>query len=85
MAWDKVAPTITSGCTNPSKGRFLHPEENRAITLREAALIQTFPKKYSFNTDISKGKISELIGNALPPIFIKKHSLNICRAVQNGG
>ena len=50
MAWDKVAPTITSGCTNPSKGRFLHPKENRAITLREAALLQTFPKRYYFGT-----------------------------------
>lgn len=40
MAWDKVAPTITGGCVNPSKGRFLHPAEHRAITLREAAVLQ---------------------------------------------
>lgn len=43
MAWDDVAPTITSGCFNPSKGRFLHPVEDRAITMREAALLQGFP------------------------------------------
>ena len=46
MAWDDVAPTITGGCVNPSKGRFLHPTKNRAITLREAALLQTFPPTY---------------------------------------
>lgn len=40
MAWDDVAPTITSGCANPSKGRFLHPSYNRSITLREAALLR---------------------------------------------
>src|SRR5690606_12010561 len=46
MAWDDVAPTITGGCVNPSKGRFLHPTQNRAITLREAALLQSFPPNY---------------------------------------
>jgi len=74
MAWDKVAPTITSGCTNPSKGRFLHPEEDRAITLREAALIQSFPKWYHFNVNVGKGRLAELIGNALPPEFIRRHA-----------
>lgn len=84
MAWEKPAPTITSGCTNPSKGRFLHPEEDRAITLREAALLQTFSKRYNFNADIGKGKISEQIGNALPPEFIKRHSKNIYNLIVNG-
>lgn len=74
MAWDKVAPTITSGCTNPSKGRFLHPEEDRAITLREAAMIQSFPKRYHFNVNVGKGRLAELIGNALPPEFIRRHA-----------
>lgn len=74
MSWSDVAPTITSGCTNPSKGRFLHPEENRAITLREAALLQTFPKSYYFNVEFGKGTIAEMIGNALPPEFIKRHA-----------
>ena len=44
LRWDSYASTITGGCLNPSKGRFLHPDENRAITAREAALLQTFPK-----------------------------------------
>lgn len=77
MAWNKQAPTITSGCTNPSKGRFLHPEEDRAITLREAALLQSFPRNYKFDIKAGKGKIAELIGNALPPIFIQRHGCNI--------
>jgi len=73
MAWDKVAPTITSGCTNPSKGRFLHPEEDRAITLREAVLLQGFPRSYRFDVEAGKGAIAEMIGNALPPEFIRRH------------
>lgn len=77
MAWDKPAPTITSGCTNPSKGRFLHPDENRAITLREAALLQSFPRGYKFPADKGKGDVALMIGNALPPTFIKAHSKNI--------
>ncbi|MCK5612745.1 DNA cytosine methyltransferase [Candidatus Pacearchaeota archaeon] len=77
MAWDEVAPTITSGCFNPSKGRFLHPEENRAITLREAALLQGFPKRYKFPNLNSKSDVALLIGNALPPPFIKAHADSI--------
>lgn len=74
MAWAEVAPTITSGCVNPSKGRFLHPERNRAITLREAALLQTFPPDYKFALDRGKFAVASLIGNALPPLFVKLHA-----------
>lgn len=77
MAWDDVAPTITSGCNNPSKGRFIHPEQNRAITLREAALLQTFPMKYKFSNKKGKTGISVLIGNALPPEFVRKHACEV--------
>ena len=77
MAWDKVAPTITSGCFNPSKGRFLHPEENRAITMREAALLQGFPKYYKFPIVTNKAAIAILIGNVLPPEFVRRHALQI--------
>lgn len=69
MSWDDVAPTITGGCINPSKGRFLHPEEDRAITLREAALLQSFPPDYQFSLRRGKYAAAEMIGNALPPIF----------------
>lgn len=79
MAWNKVAPTITGGCINPSKGRFLHPEQNRAITLREAALLQTFPKKYRFSLRRGKHHAAVLIGNALPPEFIRRHATTIAK------
>ena len=71
MAWDKVAPTITSGCFNPSKGRFLHPEADRAISLREAALLQGFPLDYSFPDSAGKVKLARLIGDAFPPEFAR--------------
>lgn len=74
MKWDDVSPTITSGCSNPSKGRFIHPEENRSITLREAALLQGFPSSYNFNIAHGKESIALMIGNALPPPFISAHS-----------
>jgi DNA (cytosine-5)-methyltransferase 1 len=69
LSWDSYANTITGGCLNPSKGRFLHPEEDRVITPREAALLQTFPASYKFSSNISKAELALLIGNALPPKF----------------
>lgn len=83
MAWDTVSPTITGGCYNPSKGRFLHPEENRAITLREAALLQGFPHQYTFPPDISKEALAGMIGNALPPSFIAAHATSIKQILRN--
>jgi DNA (cytosine-5)-methyltransferase 1 len=77
MAWDKVSPTITTGCFNPSKGRFLHPSRNRAITIREAALLQGFPKRYKFDVKDGKVALARLIGNALPPPFITAHARSI--------
>jgi DNA (cytosine-5)-methyltransferase 1 len=74
MKWDDVSPTITSGCNNPSKGRFIHPYQDRPITLREAALLQGFPNSYKFNITHGKGAIALMIGNALPPSFIAAHS-----------
>lgn len=68
MDWGKVAPTITSGCTTLSAGRFGHPEENRTISVREAAMIQTFPKSYMFEANAIE-KACQLIGNALPCQF----------------
>lgn len=82
MAWDKVAPTITTGCFNPSKGRFLHPVRNRAITIREAALLQGFPKRYKFDAKDGKVAIALMIGNALPPPFIAAHARSIARMLR---
>lgn len=63
LRWDDVANTITSGCTNPSRGRFVHPEQNRALTPREAAKLQGFPDDFIFYG----GLIAQQIGNAVPP------------------
>lgn len=64
------APTMTSRCTSPSCGSFVHPEENRGLTLREAALIQTFPPSYVFCGTHSS--IENQIGNAVPVTMAKQ-------------
>lgn len=77
LRWEDYSTTITGGCLNPSKGRFLHPEQDRVLTPREAALLQSFPKNYKFPLDIPKADLALLIGNALPPRFSYYQSLNI--------
>jgi DNA (cytosine-5)-methyltransferase 1 len=67
MAWDVPSPTITGGFVNPSKGRFIHPSEHRAITLREGALLQSFPWSYKFSLSRGKFPCARMIGNAFPP------------------
>ena len=67
MSWDEVAPTITTQFLNYGSGRFGHPEQNRALSVREGALLQTFPNDYDFGEDISLTKIGRHIGNAVPP------------------
>ncbi|MBF0458429.1 MAG: DNA (cytosine-5-)-methyltransferase [Nitrospirae bacterium] len=69
MSWDDQSPTITTQCTGYGNGRFGHPEQDRAISLREAALLQTFPVDYDFidpNLKTSAGAIARHIGNAVP-------------------
>ena len=70
MAWDRPAPTITGGCINPSKGRFLHPEQDRAITVREALLLQGFPASHRISLLRGKYAAAEMVGNAIPPGFV---------------
>jgi len=65
MSWDKPSPTITCRCTTPSSGRFIHPEQDRAITPREAARLQSFPDDFIFPEEFSRAE--RLIGNAVPP------------------
>lgn len=69
MEWDKPAPTITTLCYGFGNGRFGHPEQDRAISLREAALFQTFPDTYEFapkGERVVFKKIGRMIGNAVP-------------------
>ena len=77
LRWDDCSTTITGGCLNPSKGRFLHPEQNRCISAREAALLQSFPLDYKFPLDTPRTSLALLIGNALPPNFSYIQSENI--------
>jgi DNA (cytosine-5)-methyltransferase 1 len=68
MWWDKPSPTITTKFFSISNGRFAHPDEDRAISLREGATLQSFPKDYIFcGTSISN--IARMIGNAVPPKY----------------
>ena len=67
MWWDRVAPTLTSRCNSLSNGRFGHPEQDRAISLREAAALQTFPDDYEFFG--TRNRIARWIGNAVPVAF----------------
>ena len=65
MTWDKPGPTLTSRCTDIYSGRFTHPEQDRGISLREAAALQTFEDNYEF-FGTSIGEIARQIGNAVP-------------------
>ncbi len=80
MKWDALAPTLTTKCHSYSNGRFGHPDitQNRALSLREASLLQTFPRNYRFHG--ATGEIAKQIGNAVPcelarvfGLYIKKH------------
>lgn len=69
MEWDKPAPTITTQAYGYGSGRFGHPEQDRAISLREAALLQGFPREYEFvppGERITFTHVGRLIGNAVP-------------------
>lgn len=70
MAWDEVAPTLTSKCFSLSNGRFGHPEQDRAISLREAAALQTFEDDYHFYGSVQE--IGRQIGNAVPVLLARR-------------
>lgn len=69
--WNKPSPTITTKFFSVSNGRFVHPEENRALSLREGAVLQSFPKDYKFY-GTNHSAIARLIGNAVPPEYAKR-------------
>ena len=80
MWWDDLAPTLTTRCTTPACGRFTHPAEDRAITLREAATLQSFPPTYKF--DGGTMTIQAQIGNAVPPRMAEAIGLLVDDAVR---
>lgn len=69
MKWDEPSPTLTVKCFSVSNGRFGHPEQDRAISLREAAALQTFPDDYIFYGNMQE--IGRQIGNAVPVLLAK--------------
>lgn len=71
MYWDRPAPTITTRFNSFSNGRFGHPVENRAISLREGATLQTFPKHFVFHGQ-TQSSIARQIGNAVPPELARR-------------
>ncbi|MGU0056081.1 DNA cytosine methyltransferase [Enterobacter hormaechei] len=73
--------TITTGCNNPSKGRFVHPWENHGIALRQAARLQTFPDYFVFTG--SSTNQARQIGNAVPPMLGKTLISHIISQLKN--
>ncbi len=78
--WNRPSPTITTKFFSISNGRFVHPEEDRALSIREGATLQSFPKNYIFRTT-SIAKTARMIGNAVPP----KYAEAIGKAIMQSG
>lgn len=84
MSWDAPSSTITAGCLTLSMGRFGHPEYDRTISLREAALIQTFPENYQFDTAFIE-KAARIVGNALPCVFARILAEQVAETILSQG
>lgn len=88
MKWEKPSPTITGQSFGFGNGRFGHPEQDRAISLREAAILQTFPPNYTF---VKPGgapamkAVGRMIGNAVPPTLGKAIGLSVARHLADVG
>lgn len=83
MAWDDVAPTITARFDSFTRGKFGHPDQPRSISLREGALLQTFPEDFIFTGN--KVDVARQIGNAVPPIFAEKIGRSIIDCYERTG
>mgnify|MGYP001177782094 CR=1 FL=1 len=81
LFWDRPAITITAYARNPASGRYVHPEQHRGLSVREAALLQSFPDDYQF-----AGSLDERfrqIGNAVPPAFAAHLASHVLRELQS--
>src|SRR5690606_2250631 len=70
LSWDKPASGLTTRCISLSNGRFGHPAEDRALSVREAACLQTFPRSFRFTGTL--GDKAKQVGNAVPPLMATK-------------
>ena len=77
--WDRPAPTITTKYTSYSNGRFGHPEQDRALSVREGAALQSFPDNFKIQCK-TIGSAAQIIGNAVPPAFAKALGQTIGRS-----
>ncbi|EAQ96889.2 DNA cytosine methyltransferase [Congregibacter litoralis] len=88
MEWDKPSPTMTTQCFGFGNGRFGHPDQDRAISLREAAILQSFPKSYKFVESRKKVQfkaLGRLIGNAVPVELARAVAVSIKLHVKEVG
>lgn len=83
MAWDEVAPTITARFDSFTRGKFGHPDQPRSISLREGAILQTFPMDFIFTGN--KVDIARQIGNAVPPVLAECIGKSIIEAYEKRG
>jgi DNA (cytosine-5)-methyltransferase 1 len=77
LSWDAPATGLTTRCTSLSNGRFGHPEQDRALTVREAASLQTFPRRFEFTGILSAQ--SAQVGNAVPPALAERFGRQFLR------
>lgn len=75
--WDRPSITVTAYARNPASGRYVHPEQNRGLSVREAALLQSFPKHYTFSGAFDSR--FRQIGNAVPPVFAAHLAIHVFR------
>ena len=83
MYWDRPAPTITTRFNSFSNGRFGHPDEHRAISIREGATLQTFPKDFVFHAT-NLNSLTRQIGNAVPPELARRIGEHLLSIASNG-
>ena len=88
MEWEKPSPTMTTQCYGFGNGRFGHPDQDRAISLREAAILQSFPRNYKFvetKQDVQFKTLGRLIGNAVPVELARAVAISIKQHVTEVG
>lgn len=88
MSWAQPSPTITTQFFGFGNGRFGHPEQDRAISLREGAILQSFPKDYAFvepGKSIQFKKLGRMIGNAVPVVIARALARSIKSHIETHG
>ena len=79
LQWDAPAPALTTRCISFSNGRFGHPEQDRALSVREAACLQTFPRDFVFSGNLNSQ--ARQVGNAVPKLLSQKLGEQVVRAL----